>query len=197
MLHNLKENVNDQISRKFYKGKGTVDTIVKTTPHIDNVDIQEMKNSPLKEVTVSTRTKTFHPDPKKPYYELKISVKEQGGYFNNKMRNSMYPNDKGPKLLNSRCNSIQYLETKAVHKSIRTLQNLKNQILIKKDGNESDAWDTRRKSILKVGAKSNQDIKSTRDRSREDPNNATRGSKIRMSFENSFERDPKEMIQTA
>ena len=122
MLHNLKENVNDQISRQYYKGKGTVDTIVKTTPHID-YNILKMKNSPLKEVTVSTRTKTFHPDPKKPYYELKISVKEQVGYFNNKMRNSMYPNDndKGPKLVNSRCNSIQYLETKAVHKSIRTL----------------------------------------------------------------------------
>lgn len=78
-----------------------------------------MKCSPHKDVTVQKVSKTFHPDPKKP--EIEITLAKQTKKFGANLKASLFPNDGPVKLTTSRCNSIQYLETGAAHKSIRTL----------------------------------------------------------------------------
>ncbi|MGB1594052.1 MAG: hypothetical protein ACPIOQ_14965 [Promethearchaeia archaeon] len=170
LLQNLKDKVSGDISQKYFKGKGAFDTVVRSTPFIDDVDVQEMKNCSLKDITTQKTTQSFKTDAKRP--DLQLSLNEKKENFNPALRASLYPNDKGPNLRTSRCNSIQHIETGAAHKSIRTLQNIHNQMDIKRDQDaELFGPSMNRKSILKVSTKSNVEL------------DAVRNPMVRMSFD--------------
>lgn len=161
LLQNLKDKVSGEISQQYYKGKGAYATVVRSTPFVDDVDIQEMKNNPLKDVTVEKSTKSFKPDLQRP--ELRLCLNHKKDHFNPALRASLFPNDKGPNLRTSRCNSIQHIETGAAHKSIRTLQNIQNQMDIKRDqDHEPFGANITKKSILKVSTKSNVELDAAR-----------------------------------